>query len=288
MKKANIGIMGIGVTGNALAKAFEKHYNLFLYDKYKKEYSNFESLVENSEIIFVCVPTPMKATGEIDLEYINDALKMLNDKAKQMNKENLVVVRSTIVPGTIDMLQKKYKELKIGFSPEFLTEKNSVNDMKNTDRVIIGASKEDTKKIESIYKKVFPKAKYILTDTKTAEMIKYVSNITLASQITIANEIYNICKTLGIEYNVVKEAILLDKRIGSNINVPGPDGNCGFGGKCFPKDLNALIYLSKQKGYTPKLLQQVWSSNLDFRKNCKDWLDIKGATSEKKFKSVEE
>lgn len=288
MTKTNIGIMGVGVTGNALAKSIEKHYNLCLYDKYKKEYSNFEGLVENSEIIFVCVPTPMKQSGEIDLEYIRDALNMLNEKAKLIKKKALVVIRSTIVPGTTELLQKEYKNLELAFNPEFLTEKNAVNDMKNTDRIVIGGSKESVKKIETFYKKVFPKANYILTNTKTAEMVKYTLNVTLASQICIANEIHNICNALGIKYDDVKKAVLLDKRIGSNITVPGPDGNFGFGGKCFPKDLNALVYHSKQNGYNPKLLQQVWNSNLDHRRGCHDWLEIAGATSEKKFRSVEE
>ena len=116
-------------------------------------------------------------------------------------------------------------------------------------------------------------------------MIKYTSNVTLASQIMIANEIYQICKNTEIDFETVKKTILLDKRIGTNINVPGPDGDFGFGGKCFPKDMNALISFSKENGYNPELLEQVWKSNLKLRNNH-DWKSIKGATSQNGFKCI--
>ena len=112
-------------------------------------------------------------------------------------------------------------------------------------------------------------------------MIKYAANVFLASQIGIANEIYQICKTIGVDYDEVKKAILHDKRIGTNIDVPGHDGDFGFGGKCFPKDLNALIYLAREHMYRPHLLEEVWRLNEKVRKDL-DWLDIAGAVSEKK------
>jgi len=145
---------------------------------------------------------------------------------------------------------------------------------------VIGAnSLEDYKKVENVYLKVFPDAKYIHVDRKTSEMIKYAANVILTSQIATANEIYKICEVVGVDYESVKNVILLDKRIGTNLNVPGPDGDFGFGGKCFPKDLNALIHLARENQYRPYLLEEIWRINLALRRN-KDWLNIPGATSQ--------
>ena len=281
-----IGIIGFGVIGKALKHVLEIKFPIIVYDKYQNEYSDIAPIAKDAEVIFLAVPTPMKSSGEIDLEYVEDALKTISDAVDKENKiPLLVVIRSTITPGTTENLQKKYKNLKLVFNPEFLTEKNFLNDMRNTDRIVIGSfDSESARKVEEVYREIFPEAKYIITTPTTAETIKYASNVTLASQITIANEIYQICQKLNIDYNVVKDTILLDKRIGSNINVPGSDGDLGFGGKCFPKDINALIYLSKQKGYNPELLQQVWKTNLKLRKKH-DWDNILGATSNNKFKS---
>lgn len=113
-------------------------------------------------------------------------------------------------------------------------------------------------------------------------MIKYSANVMLAGQIALANEIYQICKVIDVDYETVKNIIQLDNRIAKNITVPGHDGELGFGGKCFPKDLNALIYLAREKMYRPYLLEEIWRLNEKLRKN-KDWLDIPGATSDKKF-----
>lgn len=110
-------------------------------------------------------------------------------------------------------------------------------------------------------------------------MIKYSANVFLTGQVALANEIYQVCHSLGVDYDTVKEAILLDDRIGTNIDVPGPDGDFGFGGKCFPKDLNALIYLARENMYRPYLLEEIWRLNERVRKN-KDWLNIEGAVSE--------
>jgi UDPglucose 6-dehydrogenase len=274
-----IGLIGIGVVGGNTAKVFGLVHKIIPYDKYKKEYQNKEKLNE-AEAIFICVPTPMKAGGEMDYSAIYDSLDML----KTITKDKLIIIRSTAVSGTTDKLKEKYPEFKFAFNPEFLTEKNALEDMLKTDRIIIGADCEESfKKIDKIYKPLFPNAKYIHLDIKTAEMIKYSANVMLASQIAVANELYQICNKLNIEWNTVKDSILLDKRIGRNIEVPGPDGDLGFGGKCFPKDLNALIYLAREKQYRPYLLEEVWRLNEKLRKK-KDWLEIKGATSEKKFK----
>jgi len=274
-----IGIIGMGFVGGTTAKVLEKVHEILPYDKYKEPYTNPEKL-KQAEIVFICVPTPMKSSGEIDYSPIYDSLEILK-KVTNENNRPLVVIRSTAVSGTTDKLEEIYP-FKFVFNPEFLREKNALTDMLNVDRIVIGANNnEDYEKVEAVYKPIFPNIKYIKVDRKTAEMIKYAANVMLTGQIALANEIYQICKATGIDYDSVKEAILLDKRIARNIDVPGHDGEFGFGGKCFPKDLNALIYLARENLYRPYLFEEVWRLNEKVRKN-KDWLDIPGATFENK------
>jgi len=276
-----VGIIGIGVVGGTTAKVFSEVHELYLYDKYKAEHNSekdIKKLAESSEIVFICVPTPMKPSGEIDYSAIHDSLKLLLEetrKAERNPEEILVVIRSTAVSGTTDQLAREYP-FKFAFNPEFLRESHALQDMQNTRRVVIGADEQEAvAKLLRVYEPIFPNATYTCVSRKTAEMIKYAANVFLASQIAIANEIYNICKAVGVDYDTVRQAILMDERIARNINVPGPDGDFGFGGKCFPKDLNALIYLAREHMYRPYLLEEVWRLNEKVRKN-KDWLSAKG------------
>lgn len=282
-----IGILGMGFVGGTTAEVLSKIHKVFPYDKYKSNYSskdNIEKLAENSEAVFVCVPTPMKPSGEMDYSAIYDSLSLLNNEAKKKERnleEMLIIVRSTVVSGTTDKLAEEYP-FHFAFNPEFLREKHALEDMINTNRVVIGAkTEEDSLKVEEIYKSLFPNAKYFHCKLREAEMIKYAANVMLTLQIAGANEIYQICKAVGIDYNRIKDVVLLDDRIGKNIEVPGNDGDLGFGGKCFPKDIRALTYLARENGYGPYLLEEVWRLNERVRKN-KDWLNIPGATSENK------
>jgi UDPglucose 6-dehydrogenase len=283
-----IGIIGVGFVGGATAHVLKKAHNLYFYDKYKEPYnsqSNLEILAENSECTFVCVPTPMKASGEIDYTNVHNSIDQLLEevnKIKRNPKNLLVIIRSTAVSGTTDKLAEKYP-FQFAFNPEFLREKYAIEDMEKTDRVVVGTDDiESAKKVEEIYKPIFPNAQYTFVDRKTAEMIKYAANVILTGQVALANEIYQICEATGVNYDSVKKAVLQDSRIGRNIDVPGPDGDFGFGGKCFPKDLNALIYLAREKQYRPYLLEEVWRLNEKVRKE-KDWLKIEGAVSSKNF-----
>jgi len=279
-----IGIIGMGFVGGTTAKVFENCHEILPYDKYKKEHNsekNIKELAKNSEGVFICVPTPMKPSGKIDYSAIHNTLDMLYDevkKTKRNPKDILIVIRSTAVSGTTDNLAEKYP-FRFVFNPEFLREKTALEDMKNTNRIVIGTnSMEDYQKTYEIYKPLFPDAKYIHVDRRTAEMIKYAANVMLTGQIALANEIFQICEAVGVDYNKVKNTLLLDDRIAKNIDVPGHDGDFGFGGKCFPKDLNALIYLARDRMYRPYLLEEIWRLNERVRKN-KDWFDIPGATS---------
>jgi len=283
-----LGIIGIGFVGGTTATILEESHEVYRYDKYKSPYnseSNLEDLAKNSECAFICVPTPMQPSGAIDYSNIHNSINELLHQVQKVGRspsDLTVVIRSTAVSGTTDDLAEKYP-FKFAFNPEFLREKHALEDMKNTNRIIVGANEPETQaKVVSIYKPIFPNATYILSTSKEAEMIKYAANVFLAGQVALANEIYQICQAVGVNYNTVKDAILLDDRIGRNIDVPGHDGDLGFGGKCFPKDLNALIYLARENMYRPHLLEEFWRLNEKVRRN-KDWLEIEGATSENNF-----
>ena len=283
-----IGVVGVGIVGGATAKTLEKAHEIFLYDKFKSKYNskdNLEKLVGSSEVVFVCVPTPMRITGEIDYSSIYNSMDQISEESDKIGRDVediLIAIRSTAVSGTTDKLAEEYS-FRVAFNPEFLREKTAVEDMENTNRVIIGTNDEKSRsQLLRVYKPLFPNAKYVVVTRKEAEMIKYAANVTLASQVAIANEIYQICKATEVNYKTVKDAILLDSRIGNNTEVPGPDGDFGFGGKCFPKDLKALIRLSQEHEYDPYLLQEIWRTNEKVRKN-KDWLKIKGATSKNNY-----
>ena len=271
-----IGIIGLGFVGGTFAEIFKDSCEIAIYDKFKEDYKDSKSLV-GSEIIFICVPTPMMESGEIDLSIIHESIKLLS--SMKFKEKPLVVIRSTVIPGTSDSLMERYN-FDILSNPEFLREKTAVEDFKNSKRIVVGTDNDENfEKLKSLYKIILPNSEYVKVDSKTAEMIKYASNVTLTGQIAIANEMYKVCKALDIDYNEVKKVLLLDPRIGKNIEVPGPDGGLGFGGKCFPKDLNALIYKASKEGYNPELFREILELNKRVRKD-RDWLKIPGATAQ--------
>ncbi len=275
-----VGVIGNGFVGANLAKVLEEAHNTVVYDKFQEGFRD-PSVLSGSKVIFICVPTPMKPDGEIDLSVVEDAIVTLKNIISTVEKP-LIVIRSTTVPGTADDLAQKYP-FDFASNPEFLREKHALEDMKNTRRIIIGAENHtDYLKVAAVYIELFPNGEYVSVDRKTAEMIKYSSNSLLAGQIALANEIYQICNVLEIDYKKVKDALLLDDRIARNIDVPGHDGDLGFGGKCLPKDLNALISHATKKGNDPKLLREVWNLNNRLRKD-KNWQNIIGATSENNY-----
>jgi UDPglucose 6-dehydrogenase len=187
-----------------------------------------------------------------------------------------IIIKSTVPPGTIEKWNEKYESLDIIFNPEFLTEANAVSDYENQDRIILGGVRPATTELKTIFSKVFPKAHIIKTDSTHAEMVKYLTNTFLATKVSFANEIYQLCQVVGTDYDKVIEYATLDDRLGkSHWNVPGHDGDFGFGGHCFPKDLSALLHLSNKFGTINNVLQSTKDTNDEIRKN-RDWEQMKG------------
>ena len=274
----NIGIIGQGFVGNAVFQKFRNYYNVYTYDLQAKlcNATNEEIFVE-CDIIFVCLPTPMNKDGSCYTGLVEAELRDLDEKCRfDQNKKKTIIIKSTISPGTTAKWNKQFKNLNIVFNPEFLTEANAVSDYENQNRIILGGPRKATTKLKPIFAKVFPKAAIIKTDSTYAEMVKYVTNSFLATKVSFANEMYEICNGLDIDYDKVIEYAQYDDRLGkSHWAVPGPDGDFGYGGHCFPKDVKALIHVAKKLDVTPTILTATDDKNFYVRTD-KDWEKMEG------------
>ena len=285
-----IGIVGQGYVGTALKERMSQHYDVETFDinSNLRTKNSVRDLIKSVSMTFVCVPTPMKKDGSCDTNIVESVVKdideaqqwcldsMLNHGIEPVEKRTIIIIKSTIPPGTTNKLNKKYKNVQIVFNPEFLTEANFIEDFKNQDRIIVGGPRPASTKVRQLFYKAFPKAHIIKTGSMTAEMVKYMTNTFLATKVSFANEMKMICDELNIDYDKVVEYSTYDERLGkSHWSVPGPDGKLGFGGSCFPKDINALISLSKDMRLYLHTLQSVWKTNLKVRPE-RDWEELKG------------
>lgn len=280
-KKLSIGIVGNGFVGSAMVQGFSLHVDqIFIHDKNPKNSTHsLEDVGKNSDIIFVCVPTPMDQNGKADLSIIEEVVDNLS-KSHDRPDDQVLVIKSTVVPGTMENLSKKYKKENFVFNPEFLTERNARLDFINSSRIVLGGNRKDSlEKVEQVYRNRFPHTRIIKTDFPTAQLIKYMTNCFFATKVSFMNEMYQVCQKIGGDWNQAVEGFILDGRIGnSHIDVPGHDGDLGFGGKCFPKDLNAMISKVQDLGIEPHVMKGVWEKNKEVRSN-RDWLFIEGAVS---------
>ena len=278
-----IGIIGNGFVGSAIMHGFILHADdIMIYDKdAKRSTHSMKELVNSSDVIFVCVPTPMFESGECDLSIVNSVANELS-QYECINKK-VDVIKSTVVPGTTEKLADIYPRMNFVFNPEFLTERKARLDFINTSRIVLGSNNplaNDT--VEKLYRIRFPYTRIIKTDFATAQLIKYMANCFFATKVSFMNEMYQVCKAIDGDWDTAVEGFITDGRIGnSHIDVPGHDGDFGFGGKCFPKDLNAMIKKAESLGVTPNVMKGAWEKNKEVRKDL-DWYDIPGAVSKKK------
>ena len=271
-----IGIIGQGFVGNAIYQKFKNYFDVHTYDLDKSKSNDTKENVIHQQYLFLCLPTPMNTDGSCNVDILERELENIDLIADNHEVVKTVVIKSTISPGTTEKWNKKYEALNIVFNPEFLTEANAVEDFNNQNRIILGGPRPATTQLRRLYSKVFPKAHIIKTDSTHAEMVKYLTNSFLATKVSFANEIYQVCEKLNIDYDKVVEYATLDDRLGkSHWNVPGPDGDFGFGGHCLPKDLSALIYLAMNLDTETNVLNAVEETNDVVRKN-RDWENMKG------------
>jgi len=283
MKK--IGVIGQGFVGSSLREGFKNTFEVLAYDKFLTEKSNstLEDIVGTCDVIFSCVPTPMDMeSGEASIHIVKEVITDINYWAAKLDKQPVIVIKSTVPPGTCNFLDTQYStKCPIVFNPEFLTEANAVEDFKNQDRIIIGAPSRDAEygeRVRDVFATGFPDVRIEITDHDTAEMVKYVANCFLATKVAFANEMFDICNGLDTNYDEVIKLAILDKRLGdSHWMVPGPDGGRGYGGSCFPKDLQALRYIASQLGtpVTTDVLDATHFKNNRIREN-RDWEQMDG------------
>ena len=218
--------------------------------------------VTTADVVFICVQTYCQDDGAIDLTHIKQAVTDVGKTLKATRSHPLVVIKSTVIPGTTEKVliplleensgKKSGDDFGVAVNPEFLREGQAVEDFFNPDRIVIGELDNDSGDILCQLYQDFH-TPVLRTDLKTAEIIKYASNVFLATKISFINEIGNICKKLGIDTYKVAQGMSLDSRISPHFLSAG----VGFGGSCLPKDTKALISAARELGYQPHLLQSV-------------------------------
>ena len=268
----SIGIIGQGFVGNAVYQKFKNYYNVKTFDiKGRIHCNSNEQEVLNSEVVFICLPTPMNEDGSCHIDIVEKAI----ERVVKFGVAKTVVIKSTVPPSTCAKWNKKF-DIDVVFNPEFLTEANAVSDFENQTRIILGGPRTSTTKLKTIFSKVFPKATIVKTDSTYAEMVKYLTNSFLATKVSFANEMYQICNGLNVDYDKVVEYATYDDRLGkSHWSVPGPDGDFGYGGHCFPKDVKALITIAEDLKIFPDMLLATDCKNDGVRKN-RDWEQMIG------------
>lgn len=280
MKKKRIGIVGKGFVGTAVLNGFSANVGCDaetrVYDKDPlRSLNTLEDTVNNSDFVFISVPTPSFESGGIDLSILENAINDISEVSN--NHDTIFLIRSTIIPGTTRALQKKFTNLKLVFNPEFLTERSANFDFINQSRSIFGGEKEHTKKVAELFRWRFGNSLSILeTDFESAELIKYMANTFFATKLSFLNDMKILSDNCKANWNDVIDGFVQDGRIGhSHLNVPGHDGKLGFGGVCFPKDIQAIIHYAESLGLEMSVLKGAWETNLKVRPE-KDWESLTG------------
>ena len=276
-----IGIVGNGFVGKATRQLENSKTELLVYDV-RPELCSPAGLtladMASCEVIFICVPTPMEASGACHLGMVESVVQGLRPYIDE--SKTFMVLRSTVPPGTC-------KKLGCYFMPEFLTEKRYLADFTECRHWVFGvldAPSDDAfrKTIRTLFQYAWEDHKILHTNLEfmlhsEAEMVKYVRNTYLASKVSFFNEMEEFCRLKGIHYERVREISVLDERIGgSHTMVPGHDGKRGFGGTCFPKDTNSLLYQMKEAGMKSYVLQGVIHRNSEVDRSEADRETDKG------------
>lgn len=235
-----------------------------------------------SGIYFVCVPTPMLPHGEADLSIVDGVLLELRNT---VTRPSIAVVRSTVPPGSTEMWNKTLgnDNFHVVFNPEFLTEANALEDLRNQSRIVLGGPRPWINTVRLLYRQAFPGVPIVKTSSTMAEMVKYFTNVQLAARVVLSCELWQVCealeqKGLNVDYDKVVEYAKLDARLGgSHMDVPGNDGIAGARGHCFPKDLRALTWVARAMGVEPTVMEALWRKNLEVvPEDGRDWEKMPG------------
>lgn len=252
MKK--IGVVGHGIVGSAITHGFKKlGHELFIHDI---NINTTIDVVTDTEMCFICVPTPSEESGRCNTQIVEQVISDLNS----MNYQGIVVIKSTVEPGTTEKMIEQHSDLKLAFVPEFLRERCAVSDfIDNHDLCVIGThSEQDYKSIKAAHGH-FP-SKFVMCTPSEAELVKYFNNIYNATLITFANNFYEVCESMGVNYANVKNAIVKREHITDNYLDCNKNFR-GFGGACLPKDTKAIAHLVKEKNLPSSLFDDILRHN---------------------------
>lgn len=235
-----IGIIGDGVVGGALRAWFEsQRADVRSYDPPKE--LRDRAGIDLADVVFVCVPTPYEAGRGFDHSYLIEAVASIAGS-------KLVVIKSTVLPGTTDALQRRYPRHRFMYNPEFLREATAVDDMAHPDRQIAGVTARSEDEAAMVLALLPPAPLVRVCTAREAEMAKYVANSFLAVKVSFANEVFDLCERVGIDYDGVRDIVAADDRIGASHCDVLADGYRGYGGKCLPKDSKALLDFAAHAG----------------------------------------
>ena len=251
--KYSISIVGGGAVGKAIAAYYK---DVKIYDKYKPVDPIEEAA--KSDVIFVAVPTPF--TNQPDLSEMDDAIETVSRHLTNPEKQ-IIVIKSTVVPGTTDRYQEKYPHMNFIFNPEFLTEKTATLDFANPDKQLVGFT-EKTRGLGASVLDMLPHAPYRKTlPAKVCEMVKYTINSYYAFKVIFANSIYDYAIKVGANYEEVRQGLAADKRIADSHFDVLHGGYRGYGGKCLPKDIQTLAWYARQNNSPVKFIETIIALN---------------------------
>lgn len=281
----DIGIIGYGVVGKCVHAAFEERCRLHVYDPAYPEDSNaFEGSPDavwaKAEFIFICVPTPQRVEpgeygGPFDGTAVDHCMASMGAQADNLSRT--VILTSTILPSRITQYQGKWPHLRLVVCPEFCRQETALDDYLNPRFRILGGGESDTKAVQDLFSRfsACTPCPVGFCDAVGAALVKYMNNTFLATKVSMLNQFHELWERSGctMEWAELMEAWHLDDRLGhSHHQVPGPDGDRGWGGKCYPKDVNALLLEAKDLGVELSILEEAWNYNLSVRRKI-DWIE---------------
>ena len=259
-----IGIIGYGTVGKAMASIFKDNHNLIIYDK-DKQMGTLEEAAK-ADFIFLALPTPTLETDppKIDLSILDEVIEQITKYTD--NTEKIIIIRSTVIPSTTRNYAQKYPNSKFCFSPEFLSENTWMEDALHPKRNVIGADNPlILEKVAQLFLERFPDIPLYKVPSTEAEFTKYMANGLGAMKVIWANLIAAGCRKLGVDYDKVKEMVIIDPMFSQEHLRVTPER--GFGGKCFPKDLRAITGFYKELGLDTELMESIWNTNKRIRKD---------------------
>lgn len=262
-----IGIVGYGYVGQAIHRIF-KGWDIKIFSP-NFDLSSPKEEFKDADLTIISVPTAMKESGQCDTSIVEESVKWLTEQ----NPDSLILIKSTVEPGTTDRLKKKYNA-RIVFSPEYVGEgKYYTPPWKYPDPVhteshgfmVMGGDQKDMEDIAQIFvRKMGPHTRFTFLDAKEAEFVKYWENLWGATKVIFANQMYDAAQAMGVNFYKAREGWIADPRV-EPMHTAVFEKARGFSGKCFPKDMSAFIYSCEQHGFDPTLLKEVWNINARYR-----------------------